>query len=241
MNRKYVFIFLLTLALAFGSIGHSSGQAEKDTFQKVNFLIDFSDYSEGSVEEWLREKGFEFRRDARDRKKLDLDVTENGLVVEVKRGMLGVMLNEGVDLEEFTSIRLNWGIIQYPEGASYEQGVLNEALMVIVFFGYDKISSGHFAIPNAPYFIGFFLGKDEKVGKGYVGRYFQKGGRYVCLGNPKPGEMVVSEYDLISAFKRKYEKDEVPIISGIALAIDTTRSGGAGKAAAFIKSIEFLE
>ena len=77
--------------------------------------------------------------------------------VEVKKRMLGVMLNEGVDLEEFSSIRLNWGIIQYPEGASYEQGVLNEALMVIVFFGYDKISSGHFAIPNAPYFIGFFI------------------------------------------------------------------------------------
>ena len=107
-------------------------------------------------------------------------------------------------MEEFSSIRLNWGIIQYPGGASYEQGVLNEALMVIVFSGYDKISSGHFAIPNAPYFIGFFLGEDEKVGKGYVGRYFKKGGRYVCLGNPEPGEMVVSEYDLISAFKRKY-------------------------------------
>lgn len=241
MKRKLMIISLLILLFVFGSIGYSSDQAEKDTFQKVNFFIDFTDYSEGSVDKWMREKGFEFRRDARDRKKLDLDVTENGLVVEVKRGMLGVMLNEGVDLEEFSAIRLNWGIIQYPEGASYEQGVLNEALMVIVFFGYDKISSGHFLIPNAPYFIGFFLGKDEKVGKGYVGRYFQKGGRYVCLGNPDPGEMVVSEYDLITAFKRKYEKDEVPIISGIALAIDTTKAGGGGKAAAVIKSIEFLE
>jgi hypothetical protein len=79
------------------------------------------------------------------------------------------------------------------------------------------------------------------VGKGYVGQYFKKGGRYVCLGNPKPGETVTSEYDLISAFKRKYEKDEAPIISGIALAIDTTKSSGGGKARAFIKSIEFLE
>lgn len=241
MKRKYVFIILLAVGFAFGSIGYSSAQAEKDTFQKVNFFIDFTDYNEGSVDKWLTEKGFEFRRDARDRKKLDLDVGDNGLVTEVKTGMLGIMLNEGVDLEEFSAIRLNWGIIQYPEGASYEQGVLNEALMVVVFFGYDKISSGHFAIPNAPYFIGFFLGQDEKVGKGYVGRYFQKGGRYVCLGNPRPGEMVVSEYDLVSAFKRKYEKDEVPVISGIALAIDTTKSGGDGKAAAVIKSIEFLE
>jgi hypothetical protein len=114
-------------------------------------------------------------------------------------------------------------------------------LLVIVFFGYDKISSGHFAIPNAPYFIGFFLGKEEEVGKGYVGRYFQKGGHFVCLGNPEPGAMVSSEYDLIAAFKRKYEKDEVPVISGIALAIDTTKSGGGGRAKAFIKRIEFME
>ena len=241
MKRKLVFIYLLILVFVFGSTVYSSGQAEKDTFQKVNFFIDFTDYSGGSIDKWMRDKGFRFERDARDRKKLDLDVTDNGLVTEVKKPMLGVMLNEGVDLEEFSSIRLHWGIIQYPEGASYEQGVLNEALMVVVFFGYDKISSGHFLIPNAPYFIGFFLGKDEKVGKGYLGRYFQKGGRYVCLGNPKPGEIVVSEYDLVSAFKRKYEKDEVPVISGIGLAIDTTKSSGGGKAAAVIKSIEFLE
>lgn len=241
MKRKLVFIFLLMLVFVFGSTGYSSAQAEKDTFQKVNFLIDFTDYNEGSVSKWLTEKGFEFRRDARDRKKLGLDVGDNGLVSEAKTRMMGIMLNEGVDLEEFSAIRLNWGIIQYPEGANYEQGVLNQALMVIVFFGYDKISSGHFAIPNAPYFIGFFLGKDEQIGKGYVGRYFSKSGRYVCLGNPKPGDLVVSEYDLVSAFKRKYEKDEVPVISGIALFINTTRSAGGGKATAFIKSIEFLE
>jgi hypothetical protein len=241
MNRKYVFIFLLALVFFFVSIGDSRSQKEKDTFQKVNFFIDFTDYAEGSVDKWLRGKGFEARQGARDRKKLDLDVGDSGLVLEVKRRMRGFFLNEGVDLEEFSSLRLNWGIIKYPEGASYEQGVLNEGLMVIVFFGYDKISSGHFAIPNAPYFIGFFLGENEKVGKGYVGRYFQKSGRYVCLGNPKPGETVVSEYDLVSAFKRKYEKDEVPVISGIALGIDTSKAGGGGKAATFIKSIEFLE
>lgn len=38
--------------------------------------------------------------------------------------------------------------------------------MVILFFGYDKISSGHYLIPNTPYFKGFFLGKEEKVGEG---------------------------------------------------------------------------
>ena len=207
----------------------------------MNFLIDFSDYETGSVECWLRDKGFQFEKDANDRRKLEVDVSKDALILESKDRIRALIINEGVDLVQYNTIRLEWGIIKYPKGASYEKKVNNEAIMIIVFFGYDKISSGHFLIPNAPYFIGFFLGKDEKVGKGYVGRYFQKGGRYVCLGNPKPAEMVVSEYDLISAFKRKYEKDEVPIISGIGLAIDTTRSGGGGKAAAFIKSIEFLE
>jgi hypothetical protein len=244
MQRIAHLAVILIFLFSFTALGFSQSNSQKqedDTFQKVNYFIDFMDYESGSVEKWLREKGFEFRRDARDRKKLDLDVDDNGLILDVKQGMLGMMLNEAVDLEEFSTLRLEWGVIQYPEGANYEQGVLNEALLVVVFFGYDKISSGHFLIPNAPYFIGFFLGKEEQVGKGYVGRYFKKGGRYVCLGNPKPGEMVTSEYDLISAFKRKYEKDEAPIISGIALAIDTTKSGKGGKAGAFIKSIEFLE
>jgi hypothetical protein len=149
------------------------GAAEKDIFQKVNFMIDFSDYQEGSVEKWLQEKGFQFERDARDRKKLDLEVGEEGLILDVKTPMLGLIVNEGVDLEEFTSIRIEWGVTDYPEGASYEEGVRNEALMVIVFFGYDKISSGSFLIPNAPYFIGFFLGREETVGKAYVGSYFK--------------------------------------------------------------------
>jgi len=223
--------------------GHTKAadSTSADTFQKTNFFIDFSDYTEGSVDEWLREKGFAFERDARDRKKIDLDVGEDGLILEAKGPAFGIIVNEGVDLEQFTSIRLEWGIIQYPEGASYEKGIRNEALMVIVFFGYDKISSGHFLIPNAPYFIGFFLGREEEVGKGHTGRYFKKGGRYVCLGNPQAGETVVSKYDLISAFKRKFEPNEVPLISGIAMAIDTLSSGGGGRSAAFIKSIEFLE
>jgi hypothetical protein len=234
---------IITLALSTGYFAQTgkSQQQEKDTFQKVNYFIDFTDYEEGPIEKWLETKGFEFKRDSGDRKKLDLEVDDNGLVLDVKKGMLGMMLNEAVDLEEFSTLRLEWGVSQYPEGANYEKGIRNEALLVVVFFGYDKISSGHFAIPNAPYFIGFFLGKEEQVGKGYVGQYFQKGGRYVCLGNPKPGEIVISEYDLVSAFKRKYEKDETPVISGIALAIDTTKSGNGGKAKAFIKRIEFLE
>ncbi len=113
--------------------------------------------------------------------------------------------------------------------------------MIYIFFGYDKISSGSFLIPNSPYFIGLFLCEDEKVNFPYKGRYFHKSGRFVCLGKPKPGETVISEFDLITAFQTYFEEDEIPVISGISLAIDTTKSKEGGKAAAFIKSVEFIE
>lgn len=216
-------------------------KTESDTFQKVNFLIDFSDYKEGSIDEWLEKKGFKFERGATDRKKLDFDVSENGLILEAKKRLRGYLVNEKVDLEEYSSVRIEWGIIKYPEGASYEKKVNNDALLVMIFFGYDKISSGCFAIPNCPYFIGLFLSKEDEVNKAYKGRYFRKGGRFVCVGNPEPGETVISEFDLITAFQKYFEKDEVPLISGIVIEVDTSNSAGGGVAAAYIKRIEFLE
>lgn len=58
--------------------------------------------------------------------------------------------------------------------------------MLYVFFGTDKISSGHVLIPNSPYFIGFFLCQNDQIDFPYKGRYFHAGGRFVCLGKPKP-------------------------------------------------------
>ena len=109
---------ILSISLfVLSSIGFSAYSAAKkqaDTSQKVNVLIDFSDYESGSVEQWLREKGFEFKRDAKNRKKLDLDVSEDALVLEAKRRMRGFLINDGVDLEEFSTIRIEWGILKYP-------------------------------------------------------------------------------------------------------------------------------
>ena len=112
--------------------------------------------------------------------------------------------------------------------------------MLYVFFGTEKISSGHALIPNSPYFIGLFLCQDEEIDFPYKGRYFHTGGRFVCLGKPKPNEAVVSEFDLDTAFKRYFEKNRTPDITGIGLGIDTSKAGGGGTAAAFIKSIEFI-
>ena len=219
---------------------HSS-KPEHDTSPKNTFLIDFSDYEEGSIEEWLEKKGFELREAAKDRKKLDLDVDEGALFLEAKKPLRALIVKDSMDSGKYSKIKIEWGAIKYPRGASYEGKVNNEALLVLVFFGEDKISSGHLAIPDSPYFIGLFLGRHDKLKKAYKGKYYHEGGRFVCLGNPKPGETVISEFDLADAFKRYFEKDEVPNISGVALEIDTTSSDDEGRAVAFIHSIEFLE
>jgi hypothetical protein len=203
--------------------------------------VDFSEYTEGSVEKWLQSKGFKFERGAKDRRKLALDIMDGALLLEAKKPVSGFLVDESADVKEFSKVRIEWGILKYPRGASYEQGVRNEALMIYIFFGYDKVSSGSFLIPNSPYFISLFLCKEERLKHPYKGRYYNTGGRFVCVGKPKPNETVVSEFNLVEAFKTYFKKKDVPVISGISLGVDTASSGDDGKAGAFIKSIEFIK
>ena len=241
MGRLFLFAFLIIL-ISSSAIAQTSptDQASNDSGQ-VAFLVDFSDYTEGSVEKWLVSKGFKFERGARDRRQLDLDINDGALVLEAKKPVRGFLVNDAVDVNKFSKVRIEWGILKYPRGASYEQGVRNEALMLYIFFGYDKVSSGSFIIPNSPYFISLFLCKEERLNHPYKGRYFHKGGRFVCVGKPKPNETVVSEFNLVEAFKTYFKKKEVPVISGITLGVDTASSGDDGKAGAFIKSVEFIK
>ena len=218
-----------------------SSKPENETSQKNTFLLDFSDYEEGPIEQWLEKKGFELKEAAKDRRKLDLDVDEGALFLEAKKPLLALIVKESVDLGKYSRVKIEWGIVKYPKGASYEEEVNNEALLVLIFFGDEEISSGHLAVPDSPYFIGLFLGKHDRLNKAYKGTYYHEGGRFVFLGNPKPGETVISEFDVADAFKKYFQKDKVPDISGVALEIDTTSSAGDGRAVAFIHSIEFLE
>jgi hypothetical protein len=140
-----------------------------------------------------------------------------------------------------STVRIHWGIIKYPHGASYARHVQNEALMLYIFFGQDTLPSGHVAIPALPYFIGLFLGQEEQRHTPYRGRYFHEGGRFVSLGNPQPYETVISEFNLRTAFQTYFAQADVPLMSGLTLGVDTFRSGDGGTAAAYIHRIEFLE
>jgi hypothetical protein len=112
--------------------------------------------------------------------------------------------------------------------------------MVYFSFGHEKLPSGLLVLPDTPYFIGLYLCKDDKLLIPYTGRYYQEGGRFVCLAHAEPHEPIVSEFDLATAFQTYFDKDEVPPITALNFGVDTSEAGDGGKASAYIRSIEFL-
>lgn len=215
--------------------------ARADTASRQSYLVDFSDHAAGSVEEWLKTKGFVPEKDARRRDRFGLSADEHGLAIQAERRLFGVLTNERVDVPVVSGIEIVWGVTRYPKGASYERGVNNEAIMIYVFLGDERLPSGSFLIPDSPYFIALYLCRDDRLNHPYVGNYFKKSGRFVCLDQPKPGETTVSRFDLLSAYRAYFDKegDDDPAVSGMAISVDTSKSGDGGKAGAFIKRVRF--
>jgi len=218
------------------------GSAERsDGTHQVVYRLDFSDYPDSSGREWLESKGFKFEEDAKDRDKLRLSFANGALILEAQEQLRGFLVKDDLEVKKFSKIRIEWGVIKYPEGASYTDEVRNEALMVYISFGKEKQPSGHFAVPDLPYFIGFFLCQHDKTQTPYLGAYYHEGGRFVCLGSPPPSQTIVSEFDLMTAFQKFFEKADVPSISAMTLGVDTSSSKEGGTAAAYIRKIEILE
>lgn len=206
------------------------------------FHVDFSDYKSDAdtVRDWVAAKGFAFEKDAKDEGDISLKFEDASLHVQAETPAFG-MIYRKQDIGDVSRIKLEWGVKAFPEGASYERAIHNEALMVYVFFGKDELPSGSIFVPDSPYFIGLYLCDADNVDHPYKGRYFEEGGRFVCLDRPKPGELVTSEFDLQKAFKDYFGKDAIPPVSGISLEVDTSDSGDDGRAAAFIQRIELLK
>ena len=207
---------------------------------KVVFEVNFTDYKGGPVLKWLAAKGFTAKRDADSEKSVGLAITDNELVLQTKRKAAGLLLNEK-DVLGFSRVRIEWGVDMFPAGASYLHGVRSEAVMVLFFFGKEKLSSGSLLIPDSPYFLGLFLCDTDPVDQAFNGRYFKAGGRYICVDHAAVGQSVVTDYPLAEAFRRTFSKTEVPEISGIGISIDTESAKGNGVAKGFVKTIQFLE
>ncbi len=209
---------------------------------KLVHVVRFTDYQKGPIDDWLLGKGFKFKQDADRRDLIDFDIVPNGLLLEAKRGAFGIMPNESVNVPAFTHVEIDWGVNKHPSGTSYERGVRNEAIMVIVFMGDERQSSGSMFIPNSPYFVGLFLcSGDDRMNHPYVGAYFKKGGRYVCTDKPSKGKMVTSRFNLLEAYRTYFDKerDDDPGISGLALALYTQQASDEGKSSAIIREIRF--
>ena len=204
--------------------------------------IDFGAHGDLSTYEWLEANDFTLQRHADDPDRIELYHADDALHVRVKRPSFGMAIRP-VEAPQARRLRLHWGVSDYPEGASYQHGVDNEAIMVYVFFGHERLPSGEMFIPASPYFIGFYLcpaGVDD-VETPYVGHHYAKTGRYVCVDHPGEGETAVSDIHLDEEFARSFGLDVMPPVSGMSIEIDTTDSDNDGHAAAFLKRLEFLD
>ena len=209
------------------------------TLPMPDTVFNFAGYPGGPVLKWLAKKGFVAKQDATSASKVEFSIAGDDLVLEAKRKALALLLSEA-NLAGFSRVRIQWGVEEFPEGASYENGVRSDAAMVYIFFGDEKISSGSMFVPDSPYFIGLFLCQTDPVGRAYQGHYFKAGGRYVCADRTKGGETVVTDFAIDDAFKRYFGLSETPHISGLGIAIDTDSAKGNGTAKSFIREIEFL-
>src|SRR5215831_3915747 len=201
--------------------------------------VDFSGFSGGSVLNWLGSKGFEPKQDASNARRIGYSASPNALALETKTRAFGLLLNE-MDVRDYSRVRIEWGVDAFPPGASYEEGVRAEAIMVYIFFGKERHSSGSVFIPDSTYFLALYLCETEATNKPFKGRYHHASGRFICVERPQLGATVATDFPFADTFRRVFGQ-EAPDVSGIALAIDTANAKGTGVAKSFIRKIEFAE
>lgn len=205
---------------------------------EIDFKDAYSTDGTGDMYQWLTDKGFTLEQSAKNKSKTRFTATENGIVMEALSPSQAILMFRKGHLAKYRDVEITWGVNKFPKGANYDKGRRNEAVMFYAFFGTEMIDSGSVFIPNSPYFLALRLCEKEEVGKLHQGGYFHKGGRFICMAHPKPGEVVTTTYDLRSAFKEAFGK-EAPPLTAIGLEFDTTGAGDGGKSSSFVQNITF--
>lgn len=85
----------------------------------------------------------------------------------------------------------------------------------------SDLASLGFACKEQMAFLGLFLGEHEPVLHPFTSENYPENGKYVCLGNPPPGQRIVSRLDLGVAFRDWFGNRPVPPLTGIAIEVDT--------------------
>jgi hypothetical protein len=203
------------------------------------YSLDFTTQPSGNALPWLKEQGFQFKLGI---EAMNPRFEKGALVLSTERpeaGVLGYIFAGGSELSGVERLRLVWGVSKFPDGANWERGINRTALAVMVSFGHERLSSGlPFGLFAAPYFISPFIGAKEIEGKTYTGKFWKKGGRYLCVKCPNVGEIVVTDLNVDQLFKKLFNKTPTPPVTAIGIQMNT--KGTEGKAAAFIRRIEFL-
>jgi hypothetical protein len=230
-----IFAFVLVCAAVVQALS-APARAEQATI----YAVDFTDYRSGPINAWLQAKGFAFERDAKDAASIAFRAGAQGLELAALKQAQGMLINKAIGANAYSAVEIEWGVGRHPPGASYEKKVNNEAIMVHVFFGSEKKASGSVFAPDIPYFIGFFLCNGDRIGHPYQGRYYQEGGRYVCLAAPQSGQTVVSRFNLTEGVRAIFGNKAAESVTGYSIQVDTSSSTGDGKSSAFIKRIRFV-
>ncbi len=197
--------------------------------------IDFSTLS-ATVRKDLLNFGFTFEKQMKDENKIHL-VSENGrLKITTSGQAFGFMVKKELHIDRPNQLEIEWGVDAYPPGADWRYGKNYEPLMVVVFFG-ESLPSDHLFLPDTPFFVGMFLGGHEPPLQPYTSKNYSNTGRYVCLGNPEPGQMITSRLDIAKAFHLWFGGREMPPVTAIAIEVDSGELPLGASSSAFIKSI----
>ena len=68
------------------------------------------------LETWLESKGFKFEEAAKNPDALKLSVQDGALILEAKERLRGFLFKDSMEIKNFSKVRLEWGILKYPEG-----------------------------------------------------------------------------------------------------------------------------
>ena len=210
------------------------------------YELDFSTAS-GNVQNWFEKIKWELRRDVAD---MNLRFEDGKLVIEPTEEEFGVLIREFEKKEYLhgvSKIRIEWGVDQYPLGADWsgpKEKTRNtrEAISFMVFFGDTKLDSGFALAPDLPYFISFFLAKNESPDQIYYGNYWQEGGRYLCIPcDGSIGKTYITEIDLSAKFFELFGKKQLPVTAlGIEVDVQTTEKVNGRHSKAFIKRVQLF-
>jgi hypothetical protein len=204
-----------------------------------SFELDFSTLSD-NVRSDLTDLGFSFKKEMEDDEAIRLRIKNDRLHIATPAQSVGLMVKNDLHVLRPGWLEIEWGIEQYPHGGNWHQGRKKEAVMVVLFFG-DPLPSTSFYLPDVPVFLGMFLGGHEVPLQPFVSENYGDRGRYVCVGNPQPGQMITTRLNIPKVFHDWIGNRAIPPITGIAIEVDTSDLPAGATSSAFIKRIGLKE